>query len=115
MTTTETPTTEFLKVERPQFDAVLRVGTPEFLAKLPSRSTEELQRGERWINELRSQKTPNTYLVFPVSQPKQLAAGKLYLTAMTLFRTAVRTELAERMATTVFGTADATTPVTAEV
>lgn len=100
-TTTETQT-KFVKVEREQFDKVLRAGTPEFIAMLPKLTAEELQRGERWANDLRIQKAADTYLVFPVRQEKQLAAGRLYLQALSKFRSAVRTELAARAATTMF-------------
>jgi hypothetical protein len=103
MSTESTTTTKFVKVSREQFDNVLRVGTPEFLKRVSSFTQEELQRGERWINELRAQKGKDTYLTFPVSQPKQQAAGVLYLKAMSAFRTAVRTELAARAATSLFG------------
>lgn len=95
----------FLKIEREQFDKVLRVGTQEFISMLPTLTLEQLQRGERWINEVRMQKGPRTYLVFPVRQEKQLAAGKLYLTALNAFRTAVRQELAQRAATDLFADA----------
>jgi hypothetical protein len=99
----ETVETEFLKITRDEFDKVLRVGTPEFLQRLPKLTVEELQRGERWINELRARKTKNTYMVFPVSTPKQQAAGKLYFYAMNDFRKAVRNELADRAMADIFG------------
>jgi hypothetical protein len=97
--------TNFLKVTREQFDKVLRVGTPEFIAKLPDLTVEQLQRGERWINDIRNEKGPRTYLVFPVRQEKQLAAGKLYLKALNDFRKAVRDELAARAVADIFAAA----------
>lgn len=97
-----TPTTTFLKIEREQFDKVLRVGTPEFLAKVPTRTLEQLQRGERWITERRTEKTATTYLTFPVRKEKQQAAGVLYFKAMNAFRKAVQAELATRLADDLF-------------
>jgi hypothetical protein len=105
--TTTQSTTKFVKIEREQFDNVLRVGTPEFLARVKTMTQDELQRGERWINELRAQKGKDTYLTFPVRKEKQQAAGVLYLKAMSAFRTAVRTELAARTAMALFSEAPA--------
>jgi len=100
-TTTPSPVT-FVKVEREQFDNVLRVGTPEFIARVPQLSLEELQRAERWSNELRAQKTAEVYLTFPVRKEKQQAAGVLYLKALSAFRAAVRAELGARTAASLF-------------
>lgn len=97
--------TVFHKVERPVFDQVLRVGTPEFLQRIPTLTLDQLKRGERWGTEQRNVKTANTYLVFPVSKEKQQAAGVLYFKALNAFRKAVREELANRAAQDLFGEA----------
>jgi hypothetical protein len=94
--TTQQSDTKFIKVERKQFDDVLRVGTREFIEQVPSLSMDQLRRAERWVDDLRKQKDAKTYLTFPVSKEKQQAAGRLYLQALSGFRTAVRTELAKR-------------------
>ena len=101
-TATEKSLTTFVKIERKQFDDVLRCGTPEFLAKLASFDDDVLKRAERWADDLRKQKGANTYLTFPVRQEKQINAGKLYLKALATFRQAVREELASRAAASLF-------------
>jgi hypothetical protein len=100
-TTTNASDTRFVRVSREQFDAVLRVGTREMINQLPSWDSERLHRAERWAEDIRREKDAKTYLTFPVSKPKQQAAGRLYLQALSAFRTAVRTELAQR-ATSLF-------------
>lgn len=101
--TTETKTeTIFHKIERPQFDEMLTFGSREFIATLADRTTEELRIAEQNLNAIRSLKTKNTYFVFPVSTPKQQAAGKLYFTAFSNITKALRAELANRVSTSLF-------------
>lgn len=107
MSTEVQSTTTFVKIEREQFDNVLRVGTPEFIARIASFNEDELSRAERWANELRSQKAKDTYLTFPVRKEKQQAAGVLYLKALAAFRSALRAERAARTHTTLFSNSEA--------
>lgn len=101
--------TQFVKISREQFDEVIDFGSSEFIATLPTRTTEELRVASRRADELRAQKAKNVYLVFPVSTPKQLNAGKLYLSRLAAFRSAVRTELAARAGERLFAPAAAET------
>jgi len=94
--------TIFHKIERPAFDEMLTFGSKEFLADLPNRTVDELRLAEQRLRAIREQKTENTYFVFPVSQPKQLAAGKLYFGAMAAVTRAIRSELAKRAAVSLF-------------
>jgi hypothetical protein len=105
--------TQFLKISRDQMDEVVDLGSAEFLATLSTRTTEELRTASRRADELRAQKTKDTYLVFPVSTPKQLNAGKLYLGRLAAFRAAVRTELAKRAGERLFAPATADETVAA--
>lgn len=98
-TESTTSTTEFFKIERPQFDTVLKLGTPEFAARIPTLTDDELKRAERYADARRTEKGPNTYLVFPVRKEKQQAAGVLYFKALNSFRRAVREEAAQRAGT----------------
>jgi CRP-like cAMP-binding protein len=95
-TTTQKTDTVFVKVSREQFDQVIAGGSPEFANQLSTLSSEQIKILEQRVAEIRSQKTTNTYLVFPVRQEKQINAGKLYLKSLATFASAIRSEVAKR-------------------
>lgn len=102
---TETKTAPvWVKIERPEMDKMVRFGSDEFIkTTIPTLSMERLEAALAWANEKNGQKRPGHFLVFPVSKPKQVSAGKLYLGSLSRFMKAVQAELNKRVAEQTFG------------
>lgn len=102
---TETKTAPvWVEITRPELDKMVRFGSDAFIkTTIPTLSMERLEAAIAWANEKKGQKRPGHFLVFPVSKPKQVSAGKLYLGSLSRFMKAVQAELNKRVAEQTFG------------
>ena len=103
--TSTTPT--WVKVSREDMDKMVRFGSDEFIRNtMPLMTKAELDEAMAYAREKDAvKKVPSNFLVFPVSTPKQINAGKLYLGSLKRFMAGAQRELDRRLVAETFGSA----------
>lgn len=102
--TKKTPKTTARVITLDQYEQVLRMGHPEFLArKLPTLDEAKLLNGLAWAKERDRQNGEELeFEVNPAEPLDQKLMGWRYFTALNAFRKAVELEIANKTADAVF-------------
>lgn len=103
--TATAPTTKptWVRIERKTMDDVVKVGQDTYIKnEIPKYTDDRLALATKWANDLDAQKAPGQFLIFPVSKPKQVNAGKLYLGSLRRFMQALVLEQDRRTTASVF-------------